>query len=149
MAHGGIPPESARLISQLFFEEDAADRITFALWDYGGQHVFYALHHILLSRLGVHVCVFDMEAVRDKRRREQALADLSFWLDSVKIHAAGAPVILVGTRKDRIRNPQQWHGVDQILRERFAHRGLLTSVQATPNVTYRVHDVTYRAHDVT
>ena len=34
--------------------------ITMSVWDYGGQNVFYALHHLFLTREGVYLVVFNM-----------------------------------------------------------------------------------------
>ena len=55
VAHPVNDEEVARLISeaaQFDTTADQADAITFSAWDFGGQRVFYALHHAFLSRYG-------------------------------------------------------------------------------------------------
>ncbi|GBG34849.1 F-box/WD repeat-containing protein 7 [Hondaea fermentalgiana] len=75
-------------------------KIYFTIWDYAGQEVFYALHHIFLtSEGGVYMLVFDMQELLGER--EKALKNLTFWLNSVKLHAPEAPVLLVGTHFDQ------------------------------------------------
>ncbi|GBG27419.1 Rab family GTPase [Hondaea fermentalgiana] len=77
----------------------SGQKIIFTIWDYAGQEVFYALHHIFLTREGgVFMVVFDMQELLIKQ--EKAVEYLSFWLNSVKLHAPAAPIILVGTHYD-------------------------------------------------
>ena len=38
-------------------DPDGADAVTFSVWDFGGQRVFYALHHAFLTRHGVYLVV--------------------------------------------------------------------------------------------
>jgi len=33
--------------------------LTLSLWDYGGQEVFYTLHHVILSEKGIYTVVFE------------------------------------------------------------------------------------------
>ena len=105
MAHPVNDEEVARLISeaaQFDTTADQADAITFSAWDFGGQRVFYALHHAFLSRYGCYVLVFRMDAMMLDGRRGECLAYVRNWLRSVSLHAKGAPVILVGTHKDAV-----------------------------------------------
>ncbi|GBG24819.1 Rab family GTPase [Hondaea fermentalgiana] len=78
----------------------SGQKIIFTIWDYAGQEVFYALHHIFLTREGgVFLVVFDMQELLFKQ--DQAVEYLSFWLNSIKLHAPAAPIILVGTHYDK------------------------------------------------
>ena len=36
------------------------DSLKFTLWDYGGQRIFYSLHHLFLSKHGIYVLIFNM-----------------------------------------------------------------------------------------
>ncbi|GBG32387.1 F-box/WD repeat-containing protein 7 [Hondaea fermentalgiana] len=86
-------------IENMAGETQSGNKIYFRIWDYAGQEVFYALHHIFLTREGgVYMLVFDMKQLLDER--EKALEYLTFWLNSVKLHAPEAPVLLVGTHYD-------------------------------------------------
>ncbi len=42
----------------------AAQPLHLAVWDYGGQRVFYDLHHLFLTRLACYVVVFNMEKLQ-------------------------------------------------------------------------------------
>ena len=52
----------ADLIAEALNVEDdpTKQKLTLSIWDYGGQEVFYALHHVFLSKFGVYCVVFDM-----------------------------------------------------------------------------------------
>ncbi|GBG33332.1 Rho family GTPase, partial [Hondaea fermentalgiana] len=92
------------------------EKIYFTIWDYAGQDVFYALHHIFLTREGgVYMLVFDMQELLIKQ--DQALGYLSFWLNSVKLHAPKAPVLLVGTHYDQASSRDSLQTVEKTLRK--------------------------------
>ena len=42
------------------------EALTLSMWDYGGQRVFYALHHLFLKRQAVYVLVFRMTDLLDE-----------------------------------------------------------------------------------
>ena len=84
-------------------QEGGKDRVTLSIWDYGGQEVFHALHHIFLTNHGIYCVVFNMAEF--DRSQEATINFLSFWLHSIKLHAEKAPIVLVGTRKDEIESP--------------------------------------------
>lgn len=114
---------SFNLAVKLEFQEKGrakVDReISFTVWDYGGQEVFYALHHLFLTNYGVCVIVFDMREVVGKENfqnhpdyesmqdEEVALKTIQFWLDSISLHAEGADVVLVGTYLDAMGNLEE------------------------------------------
>ncbi|GBG35178.1 NACHT, LRR and PYD domains-containing protein 1, partial [Hondaea fermentalgiana] len=85
------------------------EEVSFTIWDYGGQEVFYALHHLFLTQYGIYVLVFDMREVLGKDRfakvldekefenlasQEDALNTLRFWIDSIRLHAPSVNVAL-------------------------------------------------------
>ncbi|GBG30858.1 WD repeat-containing protein pop2 [Hondaea fermentalgiana] len=99
-------------IENMAGKTQSGQTISFTIWDYAGQDVFYTLHHIFLTQEGVYMLVFNMnELLQDT---ELALDYLSFWLNSVKLHAPKAPVILVGTHYDQAFDSLQ--AVEAILR---------------------------------
>jgi GTPase SAR1 family protein len=78
-------------------------RITFSTWDFGGQSVFHNLHHLFLSRYSVYLVVFKMpHMMKDPQR---AVEMIRYWLNSLALHAKGAPILLVGTHKDQVSWP--------------------------------------------
>ena len=75
--------------------------VKFTIWDFGGQRVFYSLHHLFLTRYGVYLVVFDLK--KHKKKPAESFDFLQFWLQSIRLHAKKAPVILVGTHVDLLR----------------------------------------------
>uniref|UniRef100_A0A7S3V2N8 non-specific serine/threonine protein kinase n=1 Tax=Aplanochytrium stocchinoi TaxID=215587 RepID=A0A7S3V2N8_9STRA len=78
--------------------------ISIDIWDYGGQDVFHTLHHLLLTRHGLYLlCFASDDLVKDEA---EALRYLTFWLNSAKIHAPEAPVIIVGTKAELLKEDE-------------------------------------------
>ncbi|GBG28540.1 Ras-related protein Rab-13, partial [Hondaea fermentalgiana] len=103
-------------IENMAGKTQSGEKIYFTIWDYAGQEVFYALHHIFLTREGgIFMLVFDMLELLTKQ--EQALEYLSFWLNSVRLHAPKAPVLLVGTHYDQASNRGSLQTVEKTLRD--------------------------------
>jgi serine/threonine protein kinase/GTPase SAR1 family protein len=104
------------------------------LLDFGGQDAFDNLHHLYVTRDSVYVLVFNMECVVGSKStaetRQQCIRRLSFWLNSIYLHARGldeskqggfsvAPVILVGTHKDKVPDAKDHERIKQILDHEF------------------------------
>jgi len=85
-------------------KDDSLDFLAFTIWDYGGQKVFYTLHHLFLTEHGVYLLVFDMRQFLRKSRNasEDAKEYLEFWLNSISLHAPGASILMVGTYLDSV-----------------------------------------------
>lgn len=71
--------------------------LKFTIWDFGGQLVFYTLHHVFLTEYGCYILVFNLLNLLNQKLQSEATEYLKFWLFSIKIHAPSAPVILVGS----------------------------------------------------
>eukprot|EP00924_Labyrinthula_sp_SR-Ha-C_P013747 augustus_masked-scaffold_5-processed-gene-12.2-mRNA-1 protein AED:0.46 eAED:0.46 QI:0/-1/0/1/-1/1/1/0/863 len=71
----------------------------FTIFDFGGQEVFYNLHHLFLNEFGVYIVVFNTRELLKEVRRQRSTQKqyLKFWLNSKRLHAPKAPVVLVGT----------------------------------------------------
>ena len=67
-----------------------------SVWDFGGQEVFHTVHNKFLTRKGAYLVVFNM-AKKGTDAWTEARNELTFWLNSIAIHAHGAPVFVVGT----------------------------------------------------
>ena len=104
-------------------QEGGKERLTLSIWDYGGQQVFYALHHIFLTQYGIYCVVFNMAEIvgpsSTERSREDALSLLLFWLRSIKMHAEKAPVVLAGTHKDQIQSVSMHKDINKLLDEKL------------------------------
>jgi GTPase SAR1 family protein len=82
--------------------------VTFSAWDFGGQKVFYALHHAFLTRYGCYLVVFRMTNLLgdscDDAVQQESMGFITGWLRTIAMHADRAPVALVGTHKDQLSN---------------------------------------------
>uniref|UniRef100_A0A7S3PIY2 non-specific serine/threonine protein kinase n=1 Tax=Aplanochytrium stocchinoi TaxID=215587 RepID=A0A7S3PIY2_9STRA len=72
------------------------ESIDVTIWDYGGQKVFYTMHHLFLTEYGIYLLVFNLKDIVGKKVKE-SLDYLDFWLSSIKLHAPCAPIVIVGT----------------------------------------------------
>ena len=61
--------------------------------------MFYTLHHVFLTEYGVYLLVFDMQLLLSSDRYVDYLR---FWLNSVRMYADRAPLLLVGTFLDAL-----------------------------------------------
>jgi GTPase SAR1 family protein len=106
------------------------------LMDFGGQKAFYSLHHLYLTRHGVYLLVFNMQWLVGScawqmssshdgvSKRDSALGFLSFWLNSIYLHAKSpdgsvAPIVLIGTHKDAIRSALEHEAISSLIYEKF------------------------------
>ena len=71
--------------------------MSLSLWDFGGQEVFYTLHHLFMTKKCAYVLVFDMRKMVSDKELRDAERNLLFWLRSINIHSPESSVILVGT----------------------------------------------------
>jgi hypothetical protein len=118
----------------------AASALTFSLWDFAGQEVFYELHHLFLTSYGVYCLLFNMEWIVTKPgdMRQECVKRLRFWLNSITAHTASvnergrpyfAPVFLLGTHKDKVPEAQQHKMVSDLLAKEFKDLLVWHSVQ--------------------
>lgn len=103
-----------------------AGKLKISIFDYGGQSVFNVIHHLFLTRYGVYLLVFNMEWLvsDDQELRGRCLSYLTFWLNSVVMHTLTKdsgipPILLVGTRKDKVRSPGDHQKISKILIDTF------------------------------
>ncbi|CAJ1367254.1 unnamed protein product [Effrenium voratum] len=85
-------------------------------YDFGGQEVYYAMHHLFLSDYGIYLACVDLSALRLSMEAEwtessndeleegdkstQTWDALEWWLASIVVHAPNSPVAIVGTHDD-------------------------------------------------
>jgi len=134
------PPQGARLddqemarrfdfaaIKKLAAMTDSGTKVSFTMWDYGGQKVFYTLHHIFLSNNGLYLVVFSMVEVL--KNASKAKEYLRFWLNSIRLHAPDAPIVLVGTRADQVASKAERERINHVLRDDLDVGALQTIVE--------------------
>lgn len=81
---------------------DGEDALAFSIWDFGGQKVFYSLHHLFLTEYGCYLLVFNLKHLIDETKVNETTEYIKFWLFSKKIHASSAPILLVGTHGNEL-----------------------------------------------
>ncbi|XP_021339283.1 uncharacterized protein LOC110440494 isoform X2 [Mizuhopecten yessoensis] len=71
------------------------ESLTFNVWDFAGQTVYYNTHQFFLSNRAVYLLLWNIRLGFEH-------AGLDFWLNSVVCHAPKAPIIIVGTHCDKV-----------------------------------------------
>lgn len=89
--------------------------------------MFYTLHHLFMTKFGSYLLVFDMTLFL-KGSFDNSVEYILFWLSSTRIHAPGAPILLVGTFLDSIHEnvPKKLKKIDDILQNITQHKFNLT-----------------------
>jgi len=108
-------------IKELAAMTDSGTKVSFTMWDYGGQTVFYTLHHIFLSQNGLYLVVFNMAEVLE--HASEVKEYLRFWLNSIRLHAPGAPIVLIGTRADQVTSQAERKQINIMVNPTFAKFG--------------------------
>ena len=100
-------------------DDDSGLRI--ALHDFGGQPVFYSLHHLFINKSSFYTIVFNMGdlLVTDPVKLKESKQFLEFWIESITIHTLHAnqtaQVAFVGTHKDKYNNASDHDKIHTIL----------------------------------
>mmetsp|Transcript_14495 Transcript_14495/g.16931 ORF Transcript_14495/g.16931 Transcript_14495/m.16931 type:complete len:909 (+) Transcript_14495:324-3050(+) len=97
--------------------------LKYTIWDFGGQKVFYSLHPLFLTNYGVYLLVFDIrQLIGSWETRRKALKSIKYWLSSKSLYAPGAPIVVVGTFKDAIKDRDDYlESVNFMLQLILAH----------------------------
>ena len=110
--------------------KSSSTKLTFMIYDFGGQSVFHAIHPFFMTRCGVYLIAFNMQwllpsAYADERN--ECLRWLTFWVNSVVVHTSRiegevhstAPVAFVGTHKDLVPDATDHNRISTLLFETF------------------------------
>jgi len=77
--------------------EDQSPPVTFSIWDFAGQEVYYSTHQFFISSRSVFIVVFDMSLYNpDETSR------VPYWLQCIEAFGGNSPIILVGTHLDEL-----------------------------------------------
>jgi len=95
--------------------EDLEDTVLLALWDFAGQDVFYSMHHLFLTKTGVYLLVFDIRVLLQPDSGKDALSYLTFWANSINLHAPEAPLLLAATFCQSIEAKESLMHVHKVL----------------------------------
>lgn len=93
-------------------------KVVLETYDFGGQEVYYAMHHLFLTDCGLYLACIDLSTIQASAafvasaHEQDVLADensaasaqtwdaLEWWLASISINAPTSPVAIVGTHDD-------------------------------------------------
>ena len=66
--------------------------------------VFTGMHKVYSSEGGmaVYFLVFNIEWLLDENKCKATVDFITFWANSIAKHSRGAPVVLIGTHKDKV-----------------------------------------------
>jgi hypothetical protein len=77
------------------------------IYDSGGQDCFMSVHDVMTAPGGTcYVLVFSLVELHNTLTQMEAVAKLEAQLATLAVHAANAPILLVGTRKDAVTAQQ-------------------------------------------
>ncbi|KAK7507943.1 hypothetical protein BaRGS_00000908 [Batillaria attramentaria] len=85
-------------INELIFDCGSKGVVNFRTWDFGGQREYYATHQYFLSPRSLYLVMWNIID------GERGVEGLQQWLVNIQARAPGAPVIIVGTHVDILRD---------------------------------------------
>ena len=71
------------------------DQLTFSVFDFAGQVVYYNTHQFFLTNRSIYLLVWNVRLGAEH-------SGLEFWLNSIEVHAPMSPVLLIGTHIDEV-----------------------------------------------
>jgi GTPase SAR1 family protein len=110
-----------KAIKKMMDELRTDSELIITLQDYGGQPVFYTVHHFFIKENTLYAIVFNMEDMLDEEKMKTAIQTLLFWINSIVIHTLNAesntcaPVVFVGTHKDKCPDPSDHDKISKII----------------------------------
>ena len=76
-------------------ESDEKDDLTFSVFDFAGQTVYYNTHQFFLTNRSIYLLVWNVRLGAEH-------SGLDFWLNSIDCHAPLCPIFIVGTHIDQV-----------------------------------------------
>jgi serine/threonine protein kinase/GTPase SAR1 family protein len=96
----GIDIYNIHIETDVTLEEQGQKReetkhLTFSVWDFAGQEIYYSTHSFFLTDRSIFVVVFNLLLGAENCR-------VDYWLNSVKARTPTAPIFLIGTHLDKV-----------------------------------------------
>jgi len=76
-------------------KETTKKHLTFSVWDFAGQEIYYSTHSFFLTDRSIFVIVFNLLLGAENCR-------VDYWLNSVKARTPTASIFLIGTHLDKV-----------------------------------------------
>jgi serine/threonine protein kinase/GTPase SAR1 family protein len=105
--------------------------LTFSVWDFAGQEIYYTTHSFFLTDRSIFVVVFNLLLGPENCR-------VDYWLNSVKARTPTAPIFLIGTHLDKVSKSDAIKTMEKLekkYKKTFKIRGALAvSCESLENV---------------
>ena len=75
--------------------------VRFAIWDFGGQEVYYATHQCFLTKNSLYLLLWKMTEGKD------GVMELKPWLDNIAARVPGSKVMVIGTFFDKLSEEEK------------------------------------------
>lgn len=77
---------------------------TFTAYDFAGQQLYYTTHQFFLSDKAIYLVVYNLAELifSHPSMYSKAVANIEYWLKSIRVRAKYAPIVLVGTHLDEV-----------------------------------------------
>jgi leucine-rich repeat kinase 2 len=76
--------------------QKSSESLTFSVFDFAGQTVYYNTHQFFLTQRSVYLLVWNVRLGAEH-------SGLDFWLNSIDCHAPFCPIFVVGTHVDEVK----------------------------------------------
>jgi Leucine-rich repeat (LRR) protein len=88
------------------------DSLELQVWDFGGQEIFYATHQFFLNDNALYLLTWTDPAYVEEARKQiesdfpdEAWRSREYWLENIRHHAPGSPILMVQTFADKRKIP--------------------------------------------
>ncbi|WAR27954.1 PATS1-like protein [Mya arenaria] len=93
LSHGEAITDGIDISNWTVRHED--ESLTYSVWDFAGQTVYYNTHQFFLSNRAVYLLLWNV-------RLGYEHAGLDFWLSSISVQAPKAPIFVIGSHVDQV-----------------------------------------------
>lgn len=108
-----------RKLSEASLDDKQRKYTKISIWDFAGHPLYQAMHHVFLNQRSFYLVVTNLVQLGNPESSGHAIAELRFWLNSVRVHTPQAsPIFLVGTHRDQV-SQQDISDAEKMLYEEF------------------------------
>ena len=92
-----------RKLSEASLDNKQTKYTKISIWDFAGHPLYQAMHHVFLNQRSFYLVVTNLVQLCNPESRDYAIAEVHFWLNSVRVHTPQtSPIFLVGTHRDQV-----------------------------------------------
>eukprot|EP00924_Labyrinthula_sp_SR-Ha-C_P016576 maker-scaffold_6-snap-gene-8.2-mRNA-1 protein AED:0.28 eAED:0.28 QI:57/1/0.5/1/1/1/2/0/871 len=118
-------------------EKGESEEVGFYIFDFGGQDVFYSLHHLFLTNFGCYFVVFNACKLLSDGQQDvsKELDYIEFWLNSIRTFAPNSPIFVIGTHCADL-TMDELKSIDKLLKKKILNKHFYDETQHT-NFNFR------------